>query len=207
MLRLPGIAVLLFIAFGNQLGFFAFQSIWVLFADKVVFAGIDERAAQQAIGGILALVGLMGVLTQIFLVKPIVKRFGERAMVAGGMFVRSIPFLLMALFPFGVLLAVSGPLISFGNGLVLPGVVALLTYLVPPDERGFAIGLSESVQGVGRIGGPLIAGLLFDNVSYSSPMLFAAVMGFITAALALLLWRIQLPVREPVIAVSEEIQA
>jgi predicted MFS family arabinose efflux permease len=63
------------------------------------------------------------------------------------------------------------------------------------------------VQGVGRIGGPLIAGLLFDNVSYSSPMLFAAVMGFVTAALALLLWRIKLPDREPVVIIKEAEQA
>lgn len=195
MLRVPGVGLLMLIAFAGQLAFFSFQAIWVLWSEKVLFAGYDDKFTQQAIGGILALVGFFGILTQILWVKPIVKRFGERVMVAGGLLVRSIPWAIMAVFPSIALIIAVAPLISFGNGLVLPGLTALLTYLVPPDERGYAIGLSESVQGLGRISAPLIAGALFQYVSPGAPLAFAALIGFISAAIALALWR--LPVKRP----------
>ncbi len=195
MFRLPGVALLMVIAFAGQLAFFAFQSIWVLWAEKVLFAGFDPRVGQQGIGAILSLVGFVGVLTQVFMVRPIVRRFGERAMVAGGLFVRSIPWLLMIFLPYVALIGLAAPLISFGNGLVVPGLMAMLTYLVPPDERGYAIGLSESVQGLGRITAPLIAGVLFQSVSPGAPLGFAALVGFLSAGIALALWRI--PGRKP----------
>ena len=190
MLRLPGVALLMVIAFAGQLAFFAFQSIWVLWAEKVLFAGFDPKVGQQGIGAILSLVGFVGVLTQVFLVKPIVRRYGERAMVAGGLFVRSIPWVLMIFLPYVALIAVAAPLISFGNGLIVPGLMAMLTYLVPADERGYAIGLSESVQGLGRITAPLIAGVLFQRVSPGAPLGFAALVGFLSAGVALALWRL-----------------
>lgn len=195
MLRVPGVGLLMVIAFAGQLAFFSFQAIWVLWSERVLFAGFDEKFTQQAIGGIFTLVGFFGIMTQVFWVKPIVKRFGERMMVAGGLLVRSIPWAVMTVFPSMVLIIGVAPLISFGNGLILPGLTALLTYLVPPDERGYAIGLSESVQGLGRISAPLIAGALFQYVSPGAPLAFAAVIGFLGAAIALALWR--LPVAKP----------
>lgn len=195
MLSVPGVGLLMVIAFAGQLAFFAFQAVWVLWSERVLFAGFDEKFTQQAIGGILTIVGFFGILTQVLWVRPIVKRFGERTMVAGGLLVRSIPWAVMAAFPSMLLIIGVAPLISFGNGLVLPGLTALLTYLVPPDERGYAIGLSESVQGVGRISAPLIAGALFQYVSPSAPLAFAAIIGFLSAGLALQLWR--LPVKAP----------
>jgi predicted MFS family arabinose efflux permease len=101
----------------------------------------------------------------------------------------------MIFLPYVALIGVAAPLISFGNGLVVPGLMAMLTYLVPPDERGYAIGLSESVQGLGRITAPLIAGVLFQSVSPGAPLGFAALVGFLSAGIALALWRI--PGRKP----------
>jgi DHA1 family tetracycline resistance protein-like MFS transporter len=183
------------IAFGGQLSFFAFQPTYALWVEKVMLAGYEPKLVQQAIGYILALVGLVGLITQTFWVKPIVRRFGERAMVAGGLFVRALPWLVMATVPYIFVNVAMAPLISFGNGMVGPGLVALLTYLVPPNERGYAIGLSEAVQGIGRIVAPIIAGQLFERISPSAPMAFAGVVGLISAAVALLLWRV--PVMKP----------
>lgn len=190
MLRLPGVAILLAVAFAGQLGFFAFQSVFVLWSEKVMFVGYSARFVQQAVGYIMTYVGFIGIITQAFLVKPIVQRFGERSMVAGGLVTRSIAFAIMTFFPIIPLVVITVPLISFGQGLVVPGLTALLTYLVPPDERGYAIGLSESAQGLGRISGPLIAGLLFDHVSPDAPMGFAALIGLLSMIVSLALWRI-----------------
>lgn len=198
ILRLPGVGLLMVIAFINQLGFFIFQAIWVLWADKVLLVGFDPNWVQAGVAGILSLIGLVGVLTQFFWVRPIVKRFGESRMVTGGLFVRSIPWLLMAFLPYIVLIVVFAPLVSFGNGLVLPGLIALLTYIVPPEDRGYAIGLSESIQGIGRISAPLIAGWTFEHISFGSPLLLAGLLGIIASGMSLLLWRARKPEPVPV---------
>ncbi|MBI3244308.1 MAG: MFS transporter [Chloroflexi bacterium] len=190
MLRLPGVAILMMVAFVGQLGFFAFQSVFVLWSEKVMFVSYNAKFVQQAVGFILTYVGVVGIITQTFLVKPIVSRFGERMMVAGGLLTRSLAFAIMALSPLIPLVIVTVPLISFGNGLLMPGLIALLTYLVPPGERGYAIGLAESVQGLGRISGPLVAGFLFDRVNPSAPMGFAAIVGVLGVIVSLSLWRI-----------------
>ncbi len=189
MLRVPGVTILMIVAFFGQLGFFAFQSVFVLWSEKVMFAGYEAKFVQQAVGYILTYVGVIGIVTQSFLVKPIVSRFGERAMVAGGLLARSLAFAIMAFSPVIALVVITAPLISFGNGLLMPGLIALLTYLVPPDERGYAIGLAESVQGLGRISGPLVAGFLFDRVNPSAPMGFAASIGLLGMVISFGLWR------------------
>jgi DHA1 family tetracycline resistance protein-like MFS transporter len=196
ILRLPGVPILMIVAFGGQIGFFAFQSIYVLWAEQIPFRGYDPKFVQQAVGYILAFIGLIAILTQAFLVRPIVRRFGERTMVAGGLFSRSLAFGVMALVPVIACVVVASPLIAIGNGLVAPAVTALLTYLVPPDERGYAIGLSESVQGLGRISGPLMAGWLFENVDPSAPFLFAALAGVVSMLASFALWRIPIAVRK-----------
>jgi DHA1 family tetracycline resistance protein-like MFS transporter len=180
ILRTPGIPLLMIIACSGPLSFFAFQSIFVLWSEQTIFVGYETRLFQQTVGWILAYVGLMGIITQAFLVKPIVQRFGENWMVTGGLLVRSLAFILMSLLPLISVVILTVPLIAFGTGLFIPGLIALLTYRVPPKERGLAIGLSEAAQGLGRIAGPLISGWLFDNIDPSSPMIFAGIVGLLS---------------------------
>jgi MFS transporter, DHA1 family, tetracycline resistance protein len=180
ILRMPGIPSLMIIACSGPLSFFAFQSIFVLWSEQTIFVGYETRLFQQAVGWILAYVGLMGIITQVYWVKPIVQRLGEHWMVTGGLLVRSLAFILMSLLPIISVVILTVPLISFGTGLFIPGLIALLTYRVPPNERGLAIGLSEAAQGLGRIMGPLISGWLFDNVNPSSPMMFAGIVGLLS---------------------------
>jgi DHA1 family tetracycline resistance protein-like MFS transporter len=195
MLRLPGMGILMLIAFASQVSFFAFQSSYVLWAEKALFVGFDTQFVQQAVGFILTYVGIVGIITQSFLVKPLVQRYGERALVAGGLFTRSVAFATMSAWPLIVLIPFVTPLISFGTGLFGPGFIALVTYLSPPDERGYAIGLAESAQGLGRITGPLLGGWLFQTISPGAPMGLAATLGFVSAGLGLLLWRF--PIAKP----------
>jgi predicted MFS family arabinose efflux permease len=66
-----------------------------------------------------------------------------------------------------------------------------LTYAAPPDQRGQVIGLTESVQGLGRILGPVVAGELFQRVSPGAPMMLSALVSVLTVAISAGLWQIQ----------------
>lgn len=66
------------------------------------------------------------------------------------------------------------PLIAIGNGAALPALLALVTYLAAPGQRGFAIGTLVSAQGPGRVIGPALAGLFFERWHPSAPIAVAA---------------------------------
>lgn len=185
VLRLPGVPAIMFIGFLSQITFFSFQATYVLWAEKAIFPTRDAAFVQQAVGYMLTFVGVVGIITQFWLVGPLVRRFGERPLVIAGSAARSVGWGLMALLPVLPVVLVALPLIPIGGNVAVPALLALLTYLAPTDQRGFAIGLMESVQGLGRIAGPLLAGWLFERFNPSAPMLFAAVGGVLTVLAAL----------------------
>jgi DHA1 family tetracycline resistance protein-like MFS transporter len=189
LLRLPSVALLCLIAFGNQFAFYNFQPTYVLWAERVLFPGRDPQLVQTAIGWILTFVGICGIITQFWLVGPLVRRFGEKRMISGGNLMRAIAWGGMALLPSVALVIGVTPLLAIGGGVAVPALAALLTYAVPPSQRGQAIGLLESMQGVGRILGPLVAGLLFERVAPGATMGFASLISFLTVAVSLNLWR------------------
>ncbi|MBI4769679.1 MAG: MFS transporter, partial [Chloroflexi bacterium] len=97
LLRLPAVSRLLLIGFTAQFGFFCFQTIYVLWAERLLFPGYPEASVSRAIGLILAAVGMFGVATQLWLVGPAVRRFGEKKLVVGGNLARAAAFSAMAL--------------------------------------------------------------------------------------------------------------
>ncbi|MBI3537663.1 MAG: MFS transporter, partial [Chloroflexi bacterium] len=74
LLRVPSVALLLLISFVVNFAFFGAQNVYVLWAEKLAFAGFDQAFVQRAVGAILTLVGISGVLAQSFLVGPLVKK-------------------------------------------------------------------------------------------------------------------------------------
>jgi MFS family permease len=48
--------------------------------------------------------------------------------------------------------------------------------VVDPRSRGEALGVQQSASALGRIAGPVLAGLLFQHVTVASPYIVAAVL-------------------------------
>jgi DHA1 family tetracycline resistance protein-like MFS transporter len=192
LLRIPAIAILLLIAFGSQVGFFSFQTVFVLWMKRLVFPGQPDTFVQQAIGAIFTFVGLFGIATQFWLIGPAVKRFGEKKLVIGGNLARGVAFGIMALAPTVFTVVPVIPLVAMGGGFALPATIALLTYAAPPGERGQAIGLFQSVSALGSILGPLLAGFLFETVHPNAPMIAAAIVMGLTTLVGLNLFRFPL---------------
>ncbi len=197
LLRQPSLALLLLIVFGVNLGFFAFQTVYVLWLERLVFPGQPETLVQQAVGAILTAVGLFGVVAQTWLVGPLIRRFGEKHLAIFGNLTRSLAFVGMALFPSLATVIIGIPLISIGGGVALPALIALLTFTAPPGDRGRVIGLNQSASALGNIAGPLLAGFLFDNVHPNAPMWMAGLVTIATLGAGLALGFYRLPVHKP----------
>jgi MFS family permease len=70
--------------------------------------------------------------------------------------------------------------------LVIPGALSILTHVFPdPVERGHAIGAWSSFSAVTLIIGPMLGGLLVDNVGWPSIFLINLPVGMVALALGL----------------------
>jgi len=188
-----GVGLLMVIGFGSQFAFFSFQPPFVSWAEKTLFAGQSANQIQQSVGFILTGIGVFGVVTQFFWFGPLVKRFGEKAMVIGGYGARGIAWGVMALLPYLLPSLLVLPFMSIGGGVGLPALTALLTYITPAERRGQAIGLLQSAQNIGSIFAPILAGVIFDRIAPGAPMAMAAIVAGMTVAVAVIgLPRIQL---------------
>jgi DHA1 family tetracycline resistance protein-like MFS transporter len=194
-LKSPSLGLLLFISFGVNLAFFAFQTIYALWFERTALAGLPAAQVQQIIGIVLTAVGLFGVGTQVWLVGPLVKRFGEKHLVVFGNLARGLSFLILSLFPYLASTFVFVPMVAIGGGVALPALIALFTYTAPPQQRGRVIGLNQSAAALGNILGPLLSGYLFDNVGPNAAMAAAGVLTLLTITVGLRLYR--LPVTKP----------
>lgn len=192
LLRIPSILLILVVGFGTQVSFFSFQTVFVLWSSKFLFANESQELATESVALIFTFIGICGVITQIWLVGPLVKKFGELNLALGGNLVRGLGFGLLAAFP--VLLTAIGtiPLLAIGAGVALPSLIALLTFAAPPNARGGVLGLNQSANALGSILGPLIAGFLFDTVNPNAPMIAACVVMLLTVLLGLNLYRFSL---------------
>ena len=91
-----------------------------------------------------------------------------------------------------------GELIAFralqglGAGGLMVGVFAIIGDLVPPRDRGKYQGYFAALMGVATIGGPLVGGLITDNLSWRWAFYVNLPLGIV--ALAMIVTRLHLPV-------------
>lgn len=165
------------------LAFSAMESTFALLLEAVLGWG-----AQQT-GGLFAFVGIVIVLTQGVLVGRLVARMGERSTLMLGLALVVAAFVLMGVQRSPMLAFVASAGIAGGNGLVLPSINALVSRKSAADRQGFSLGLSASAAALGRIVGPVGAGVLFEQIGPGVPMIAGA--GIVAVAWVLVLVRLR----------------
>ncbi len=166
------------LAFVGMAGFAGFESTFAMLLDRR-FPQLDD----PSIYGTFASIGLLMVLVHTRLVGPVNDRLGTTAalrsslvLVAGGMAVLAAGWSWTGLTTALVLLVL-------GQGLFGPTLSAATVEAVGPGSRGAALGMQQSAGALGRIAGPLAAGLLFGGVSPGAPYVVGAVLALCAVAL------------------------
>lgn len=130
----------------------------------------------QANGWLLGFVGVVLAIVQGGLVGRLQKRYGEPKLLVAGVFltglglaamplVHALPGLLGALF-----------VLAVGNALSGVALSSLVSRAAPPDALGGVLGVNQSIGALGRIVGPIIAGVTFDSLGDGAPFLTGAVL-------------------------------
>ncbi len=106
-------------------------------------------------------------------------------MLVAGLVLLALGLLVLALSTQLAILLVALALLSVGNGLASPATATLISFITPPSARGETLGLTQSLGGLGRVVGPLLAGGLFAANGPSAPFLAAGALAALAAWLAL----------------------
>ena len=162
----PSFMLILIIGFIATLSFAAISPTFALYADRVLFTEISDAAIiYRNVGLMFMVMGLTAAVTQGLLIKPLVKRLGERRLVVVGQLALLtssflIPFTANpALFVAGLL-----PFV-FGYGLIDPALQALIARFGQAATRGQLLGTYQSGLSLAYIVGPIWAGFVFERIA------------------------------------------
>jgi len=158
------------------------------FAFQPFFLNVLGQDA-QTLAILFMLIGVIGVLTQVFAVESLTKRFNLADIMFVAIAGRGVLFLLMPALPnitaFVVLIALLGVV----NAFPMPLISSVLSTNSGEREQGEVMGINASYLSISNAIGPATAGLLV-SISYSTPFWVAGVLTLLTAAFALHLKRV-----------------
>ena len=183
----PHLPLLLVIGFLVVAAFSAFESTFALFAERSYGFGASS------IGYVFAFVGIVLVIVQGFLVGKVVKRVGEHHIVPASLAIVAIGLLMIPATQSVAALLVANGVMAVGMGFNNPSLMSLVSRYSSAEDQGGVLGLTQSLNSLARIVGPLWGGFAFDHLGIGMPYITsAAVMGLAAALSIHALWRSQI---------------
>jgi MFS family permease len=87
-------------------------------------------------------------------------------------------------------LLAANAVLAIGMGFNNPSLLALISRYTSAGDQGGVLGLTQSLNSLARIVGPMWAGFAFDHIGIGAPYVSsAAVMGIACALAVTALWR------------------
>ena len=168
---------LLFLAFLLSFGLANFEGVFGLYTLRRFNYGPAQ------VGSVMMSIGIVSAITQGVLTGITTRRWGELNVIRAALLCTGIGFVIMLTansFP-TVLLTVAFFVLS--NGMIGPSVASLISKQATSGQ-GMAMGLSNAFMSLGRIVGPILAGVLLD-ANLSLPYLSGGLVFFVCFVLAI----------------------
>jgi MFS transporter, DHA1 family, multidrug resistance protein len=167
--------MLFFLQFFISISMAGLEATFAYFAAKR--AGLDSIS----LGYIFMIMGLAGAFVQGGLLGKLSKKFGDGAVIQGGIIVSAIGFSLILLVKDFTSAAIFLTIFGIGNGVIRPSVSSVLTKKID-SGHGSVTGLLSSFDSLGRIIGPPLGGLLY-SVSAGLPYISGALLSLVALVL------------------------
>jgi DHA1 family multidrug resistance protein-like MFS transporter len=149
------IGVLFALTFISTCGLMIFASIFALYTLERFGFGPQE------VGVMMMALGLVSALGQGGLAGPLTRRWGDEAVIRGGLLATALGFGLMMLANGYVTILLSTAFFGLVTALQVPALTSLTSKRATLPQ-GIVMGLSNSFISLGRIFGPLLGGFIFD---------------------------------------------
>lgn len=171
----------LIITFIMSFGLVAYESIFGLVLNDEFNASVTDIALM------CMAIQTISVITQLFAVDRLIRRFGEIPVLVTFLTVATAGFLLALVAGSYAMFFVVTLIIFFAMSILRP-VLNILISKMAKGEVGFAMGMSTSYMSIGNVVGPVSAGLLYDmNMVY--PFILGLAMLIVTIIITVAWYR------------------
>ncbi|MBC7741867.1 MAG: MFS transporter [Bdellovibrionaceae bacterium] len=171
--KMPVVGPLIFVFFLSSLAMSTMEATFVLYMKDLFGWGIKEVSFG------FAYIGVMIVITQGFLVRRLIPKYGEKQVLRFGLMLMCMGLTGMAIAQSLFVLAITQTLLALGIGFTNPSTLGSVSLLIDAKEQGAALGTTQGMASLGRIIGPLAGGALYGGLSIQSPFLLAGLMALI----------------------------
>lgn len=178
----PGLGALVILIFINTFALAHVESVLFLFVGQK----FGWSLSQASFG--FAYIGVIMVITQGYLIRKFLPRYGERRLMAAGFVLSALGFAISALAGTVPWLALGVTALGFGNGLTTPSLTGSVSLLSSEDNQGNNLGVGQSLSALARILGPPAGGILYQTYGANSPFAAAAAVSLAGLLLAFSVW-------------------
>jgi len=150
----------------------------------------------QSIGYLFAIVGVISVFVQGFLIGKLTKKYGERKVFLLGNMIMAVGLICIPYTPTDSLFTIGLfflGMLAIGNGLVVPIGSSLISLYTPNHEQGEVLGVFQSVGSFARILGPFSGSLLY-GIEIHSPYLVGGALVIVGSLIASTLFNYELEI-------------
>ena len=163
----------------------------------VLYVGHRFGWGPKQAGLMMMATGAVNIISQAFLIRPAVRRLGERGCLLVGLAGATLGFTLYALAPTPLVFLMAIPVFA-STGLINPGLQGLMSRRVKPNEQGQLQGANSAIMGITSIIGPqLYTGLLAWAVLQEAVLHLPGAPILVAAALVGLAYVLALNVAKP----------
>src|SRR5206468_3534382 len=149
LMRRAGLGRILAIDFVYWTAFAIFQTTFALVAARRFAFDVPQT------GYFFSAFGLLGAVVQVALIRPTVRRLGDKATFVVGIACAAAGLVAAALAPSVVIFVGSLVPLAIGIGLGHPTVVSLVSRAARGDEQGRVQGAASALESLGRTVGPV----------------------------------------------------
>jgi MFS family permease len=149
------------------------------------FMNLRFGVTKETIGYFFTYVGFLSIVARAGLLGFAIDWLGEARLSRVGTVMLALGLVLIPLSPTIPLFALAAALLPFGSAFMFPCVTAILSRVIPQDERGAYMGAQQAFGGISRVFFPLAAGWLYDRFVPEVPFWCGAVLVGATLLLGL----------------------
>ncbi|MBK8020175.1 MAG: MFS transporter [Chloroflexi bacterium] len=157
----PSLPIILLLGYIVQFSLSMMTGTFALYGAAVIFVGQPPEVQSLGVGTLLMMIGVGQLITQLFLLKQLIDRFGERRLVLAGTLVRALGLAMMVVFVHPVVVGLALMLFAAASGVMMPSLQSLATTSVIEERTGAMLGYYQSATSLGFISGTLLGGVLF----------------------------------------------
>lgn len=139
-----------------------------------------------------AYIGIITIICQGFIVRRLIPILGERMTLRIGLSSFAIGLAGIAFAPSIAWMGVTMTFLAIGTSFSNPSALGSISLLAPSAEQGVTMGVAQSLASLGRILGPALGGLLYQNISITSPFIISGLMA-LTALVTVIMISKNLP--------------